>query len=93
MTHALWIEKLDMLPLDGRARIRRYIEEGCGASLSTFYRCLLSNDLIGAVQGGDAENRAALAAYVDYLTAYAPQGCYGSAEKLYGWRGLSADER
>ena len=92
MTNTLWIEKLDMLPPDGRARIRRYIEEGCGASLSTFYRCMLLNDLIGAVQGGDAENRAALPAYVEYLTAYAPQGCYGSAEKLYGWRGLSNDE-
>lgn len=93
MTEALWIEKLDMLPPDGRGRIRRYIEEGCGASLSTFYRSLLSNDLIGAVQGSDAENRAALPTYVEYLTAYAPEGCYGSADKLYAWRGLSSGGR
>lgn len=93
MTNTLWIEKLDMLPEPGRVRIRRYIEEGCGASLSTFYRCLLSNDLIGAIQGGDEENRAALPAYADYLTAYAPEGCYGSVEKLHGWRGLGGRDR
>ncbi len=93
MTNTLWIEKLDMLPVEGRGRIRRYIEEGYGASLSTFYRCLLSNDLIGAIQGADEENRAALPAYVEYLTAYAPAGCYGSAANRQGWRGLSGEGR
>ncbi|MET3436040.1 hypothetical protein [Sphingomonas sp. 1185] len=89
MMTPLWIEKLNMPPEGGRERIRRYIERGYGASLSTFYRCLLSNDLIGAIEGADEENRAALPLYVEYLTGYAPPGCYGSAEKLQGWRGLS----
>ncbi|MDR6116570.1 MULTISPECIES: hypothetical protein [unclassified Sphingomonas] len=93
MTNALWIEKLDMLPEGGRERIRRYIEEGYGASLSTFYRCLLSNDLFGTLEGADQENLAALPLYVEYLTGYAPPGCFGSAEKLHRWRGLSRGDR
>ena len=88
MPQPQWIEKLDMIPADARGRIRRYIEEGHGASMSTFYRSLLSNDLIGAIQGGDMENRAALPDYVDYLTAYAPAECYGSPEKVAQWCGL-----
>ncbi|KHL24298.1 hypothetical protein PK98_15170 [Croceibacterium mercuriale] len=89
MTNAPWIEHLAMLPEDSRQRIRRYIEEGYGASLSTFYRCLIANDLIGAMQGGDEENRAALPTFVEYLTAYAPADCYGSIEKLHAWRGIA----
>jgi hypothetical protein len=92
MKDTAWIDNLEMLPPDGRGRIRRYIEEGYGLSMSTFYRCMLSNDLIGAIQGGDDENRAALPAYVDYLTAHAPEDCYGSPEKLAAWRGISAME-
>src|SRR3546814_12404925 len=82
MTEPLYIQKLDMLPEDARGRVRRYIEEGFGASLSTFYRSILSNDLIEAWKGGDAENRAALGDFVEYLTAYAPEGCYGDPQKV-----------
>lgn len=89
MTNELWNEKLDMLPADTRGRIRRYIEDGRGASMSTFYRCVLSNDLTGAVQGSDAENLVALPAYVDFLTAYAPKGCFGSVENVHAWRGIN----
>lgn len=88
MTEPSWITHLEMLPQDARARIRRYIEEGFGASLSTFYRAVLSNDLIGAVQGGDQENIAALADYVEYLTAHAPAECYGSPTRVQDWRGI-----
>jgi hypothetical protein len=91
MTDPDWITRLDLLPEGARSRLRRYIEEGYGASLSTFYRAVLSNDLIGAIQGGDAENIAALAAFVEYLTAYAPAGCYGNAAKVQDWRGLSRE--
>jgi len=90
MPEPIWVEKLDLIPADARGRVRRYIEEGHGASMSTFYRCLLSNDLIGAIQGSDQENRAALPDYVEYLTAYAPEACYGSPEKVAAWRGLGA---
>lgn len=90
MTSTPWVEHLAMLPEDSRQRIRGYIEEGYGASLSTFYRCLISNDLIGAMQGADEENRAALPIFVEYLTAYAPADCYGSLEKLRAWRGIAA---
>lgn len=89
MTEPLWIQKLSIIPADARGRIRRYIEEGHGASMSTFYRSLLSNDLIGAIQGGDEENRTALPDFVEYLTGYAPQECYGSPEKVGAWRGLA----
>ena len=89
MTNPPWIEHLEMLPEESRQRIRRYIEEGYGASLSTFYRCLIANDLIGAMQGSDEENRAALPIFVEYLTAYAPADCYGSSEKLHTWRGIT----
>ncbi|GBR36678.1 hypothetical protein [Gluconobacter kondonii] len=85
-----WIEKLDMLPVAARGRIRRYLEEGDGASMSTFYRALLSNDLIGAIQGADAENRAGLPDFVEYLTAYAPCGSYGSADAIQTWRGVAS---
>src|SRR3546814_19765288 len=93
MTEPLYIQKLDMLPEDARGRVRRYIEEGFGASLSTFYRSILSNDLIEAWKGGDAENRAALGDFVEYLTAYAPEGCYGDPQKVSNWRGIRSEER
>src|SRR3546814_8749214 len=91
MTEPLYIQKLDMLPEDARGRVRRYIEEGFGASLSTFYRSILSNDLIEAWKGGDAENRAALGDFVEYLTAYAPAGCYGDPQKVSNWRGIDQE--
>src|SRR3546814_4140721 len=91
MTEPLYIQKLDMLPEDARGRVRRYIEEGFGASLSTFYRSILSNDLIEAWKGGDAENRAALGDFVEYLTAYAPEGCYGDPQKVSNWRGIDQE--
>src|SRR3546814_11359221 len=89
MTEPLYIQKLDMLPEDARGRVRRYIEEGFGASLSTFYRSILSNDLIEAWKGGDAEKRAALGAFVEYLTAYATEGCCGDPQKVSKRRGIA----
>jgi hypothetical protein len=91
MTDPLYVQKLEMLPADARGRILRYIKEGFGSSLSTFYRSLLSNDLIEAWKGGDAENRAALGEFVEYLSAYAPEGCYGSPEKVANWRGVDRE--
>lgn len=88
----LWKQKLDMLPVEARGRIERYIEEGYGASLSTFYRSVLSNDLIESVLGADEENRAALPAFVEYLTAYAPAECYGSVGALNSWCGLGRED-
>lgn len=91
MTEPLYAQKLEMLPQDARVRIRRYIEEGFGASLSTFYRSVLSNDLIEAWKGGDTESRAALGDFVEYLTTYAPDGCYGDPQKVANWRGIDRE--
>lgn len=85
---ALYLENLDMLPTDGRGRIKRYIEEGYGLSLSTFYRSIIAGDLEEARIGADAENLAAIPAYVEYLTKYAPPECHGSYEALSTWAGL-----
>src|SRR3546814_14497825 len=93
MTEPLYIQKLDMLPEDARGRVRRYIEEGFGASLSTFYRSILSNVLIEAWKGGDAENRAALGYFVEYLTAYATEGCSGDHQQVSNGLGLNSEAR
>src|SRR3546814_4839855 len=44
-----------------------------------------------AWKGGDAENRAALGDFVEYLTAYAPEGCYGDPQKVSNWRGIDQE--
>ncbi len=92
MPEPLWIERLDMLPADARPHIRRYVEHGHGASLAGFYRAVMSNDLIGAVVQADADNRAALPDFVDYLVSYAPAGCYGTPERVDSWRGTNAGD-
>lgn len=90
MSDPLWIERLDMLPADARPHVRRYLEHGYGSSLAGFYRAVLSNDLIGAVALADADNRAALPDFVDYLVSSAPIDCYGSPERVEAWRGTTA---
>lgn len=84
----LWIEKLSMLPEHSRGRIKRYIEEGYGLSMSTFYRSIIALDLDEARAGADAENLAAIPSFVEYLENYAPAGSFGSWDALANWTGL-----
>lgn len=86
-----YAEHLDMLPEEGRGRIQRYIEEGYGLSMSTFYRSIVALDLDGARAGADAENLAAIPVYVEFLTNYAPPECFGSLEKVANWSGINVN--
>lgn len=54
-----------------------------------FLRCVLSNDLSGAVSRADLGSQQALVAIVTWLYNRAPEACWGSPEKVAAWRGLS----
>lgn len=60
-----------------------YIQKGFVPD--SFLRCVLENDLIGAVKNADLQNIANLPAYVNFLYNYAPPACYGSVENVKGW--------
>ena len=50
-----------------------------------FLRCIIQNDLRGAVQEADDENVHLLAAYVSFFHNELPAPCWGSNEKMRLW--------
>ena len=50
-----------------------------------FLRCVLENDLLGAVKYGDPIHLAGLPELVRHLFSNAPLGCFGSKEAVAYW--------
>jgi hypothetical protein len=63
--------------------LRRYIEHGI--SPGSFLTAVLSNDLRGAFECADDENRQIIEWYVRFLYNYAPSGCWGSRARFDVW--------
>ena len=55
-----------------------------------FLRCVLHNDLFGAVSRADADSEAALGAIIRWLVQYAPRESWGSADVCRRWCGDSS---
>lgn len=74
-----------VIPARMAPALQRWIEQG---HLPGRFLCaVLCNDLREAVGLADAENLAALPAYIGYLYNEAPAACYGSLEKVAEWAG------
>ena len=73
----------NILPEHMRDGMRMYIEVGmpCG----DFLRCVLSNDLMGALSYADSINMHEIHKYGFFLYNYAPAMCYGSKENYDSW--------
>lgn len=63
--------------------LRRYIEHGIPPG--DFLTAVLSNDLRGACERADDENRHRLFQYVQFLYSHAPVGCWGSSSNFRDW--------
>jgi hypothetical protein len=63
--------------------LRRYVEHGIIPG--DFLEAVLRNDLRGACERADEENRVNLPAYVGWLYNEAPGGCWGSSAKVDAW--------
>jgi hypothetical protein len=71
--------------------IRRYVEYG--VMPGDFLRCVLSNDLKGAVANADRENMENLPAYVGYMVNEMPEPSQGSLDKMLAWAKYKRDMR
>lgn len=63
--------------------LREYIEEA--RVPGGFLTAVITNDLRGAVQSADWENKRALPAITEFLTMKFPVGSYGSLEAMHTW--------
>lgn len=64
--------------------LHRYVQEG--RSTGHFLTAILENDLKGAVDHADSQNRKLLDVWVKYLYNRIPHTCWGSKEKVKKWR-------
>lgn len=71
--------------------LRRYIEDGIPPG--SFLTAVLSNDLRGACERADDENRHCLFDYVSFLYNHAPTGSWGSKENFGAWCDLGGLNR
>ncbi len=74
---------LNGIPVKTRDSLKMYIEEG--AVVDPFLRCVLCNDLAGAVTRADEENLQALPTVARWLHAQAPDDCWGTEAKYLRW--------
>lgn len=78
-------------PLTDPGRIAPRIKEALdnygkhGLPTGDFLRAVLSNDLFTAFRRADPMSTATMAAIVAYITAFLPQGCYGSTAAVDLW--------
>ena len=64
--------------------IRNHVNHGiqCGS----FLHAVLCNDLCGAVQKADMDNRKALPLIVSFIINHIPAECHGSPAKVDAWQ-------
>lgn len=73
----------DRIPEHMREGLANYVERGYRPG--DFLRCVISNDLRGAVAHADDINRHLLYDYVIFFHAYAPSQCWGSPQAMENW--------
>lgn len=71
------------LPESAKGTMQRYIEHGIEPG--SFLMAVLSNDLRGACERADSQNKHLLFEYVQWLYNYAPQGCWGDRATVSTW--------
>lgn len=77
---------LHLVPEHMRDSILMWIETPVAPRmLGSFLYAVLCNDLVGAFACADDENARGMRGWVEYLTNYAPRGCYGSVEAVKAW--------
>lgn len=81
--------RVDNIPSHTLASIERYIEDR--VPVGDFLRCVISNDLLGAINHADEFNMPAIPAIVAYLWRNAPSICWKSERNYYAWLNGSAD--
>jgi hypothetical protein len=85
--------------VDDLSRIPWYMRQGLldyvnsGVLPGGFLQAMLCNDLRGACEAADENNKHALFWYVEALYNCAPAGCWGSREAVTAWVGQKATER
>lgn len=72
-----------LIPFHMIGGVRRYIENGIPPG--SFLTAVLSNDLRGAFERADDENRGCIEGYVRFLYSYGPSECWGSPAKFNAW--------
>lgn len=73
----------NLIPAHMVGGLRRYIENGIEPG--SFLSAVLSNDLRGACEKADDENRHRLFDYVQFFYCYVPSECWGSPSKFKDW--------
>lgn len=68
-----------------------YVNEG--VPTGSFLRSVLSNDLFGAFERADQENRDAIGLLVTYIYNEIPSCCWGSRELYHQWLDRKRNER
>ena len=71
------------IPAETQRALKLYIAQG--KEQQEFLRCVLCNDMAGAVTRADAENLQALPAIAHYLYHEAPDACWGTEAKYLRW--------
>lgn len=75
----------ELIPRNIRAALDEYAESHIPRG--SFLRCVLSNDLAGAVMRADTDNIRVIRSIVGYVINYLPRDCHGSPEKYKSWTG------
>jgi hypothetical protein len=83
-------EGVHLIPEHMRGTVRRYFLKGIPPG--SFLTAVLSNDLMGALNRGDEENRNALPQYGAFLYNYVPNGSFGSPERVKAWLASFAEQ-
>ena len=73
----------NLIPDHMHGAVRRYFEQGIPPG--HFLTAVLSNDLRGACERADDENRHRLYEYIKFFYLYAPAGSWGSPEAFERW--------
>lgn len=68
-----------------------YVNEG--VPTGSFLRSVLSNDLFGAFERADKENRDAIGLLVTYIYNEIPSECWGTREHYHSWLERKRNER
>jgi len=73
----------DTLPEHTQHAMREYIEKGI--PIGGFFKAVLTNDLRGACNKADSQNKEHIFDYVHFLYNYAPASCWGNPERYKQW--------
>jgi len=74
-----------------REGLRLYIERGIPTG--DFLKCVLENDLFGALSRADLNSRVGLHGLCSWIYNYAPSACHGSPKKVKEWLKTHAERR